>query len=305
MSVKRKVTVPVGRSCTAPMIACGPPACHFLDTTNVRVPKMHDDEVDTDTSLVRRLVAAQFPRWADLPIQPVLFGGTDNALYRLGDDLVVRLPRHERTVGTLRAGAPMAAEARPVPAARGSGAGGRGRAGQRLSVDVVDLPWLEGETATSERVADLRTAATDLARVRHRLTAHRCDGRAAAEQAQRLSRRAAGHPGREHACVDRRPGLDDRRRSGDGNLGSRPSRSGVGRSVVWIHGDLDARNLLAKDGRISAVIDWGCSASATPLATWRSRGRCSTRTRATSSGQRSRSTTRPGRAAVAGCCPRR
>jgi len=51
---------------------------------------MHADEVDTDVALVRRLFAVQFPQWADLPIQPVPSAGTDNALYRLGDDLVER-----------------------------------------------------------------------------------------------------------------------------------------------------------------------------------------------------------------------
>lgn len=54
---------------------------------------MHADEVATDALLVRRLLAAQFPQWADLPIAAVASAGTDNALYRLGDDMVVRLPR--------------------------------------------------------------------------------------------------------------------------------------------------------------------------------------------------------------------
>ena len=58
---------------------------------------MHADEVDTDPALVGRLLAAQFPHWANLPIEPVLPMGTDNALYRLGDDMVARLPRTERT----------------------------------------------------------------------------------------------------------------------------------------------------------------------------------------------------------------
>ena len=58
--------------------------------------KMHADEVHTDASLVRRLLTAQFPQWADLPIEPVASAGTVNAIYRLGDDMVVRLPRvHE------------------------------------------------------------------------------------------------------------------------------------------------------------------------------------------------------------------
>lgn len=61
--------------------------------------KMHADEVDTDISLVGRLVAAQFPRWADLPIEPVRSAGTDNAIYRLGNDMGVRLPRIQRATG--------------------------------------------------------------------------------------------------------------------------------------------------------------------------------------------------------------
>jgi Phosphotransferase enzyme family len=55
--------------------------------------KMHADEVELDASLVGRLLATQFPQWADLPIEPVHSGGTDNAIYRLGDDMAVRLPR--------------------------------------------------------------------------------------------------------------------------------------------------------------------------------------------------------------------
>ena len=58
--------------------------------------KMHADEVDIDVPLVRDLLA-QFPEWADLPIEPVWPSGTDNAIYRLGEDLSVRLPRRERT----------------------------------------------------------------------------------------------------------------------------------------------------------------------------------------------------------------
>ncbi len=55
--------------------------------------KMHIDEVDTVASLVGRLLAEQFPQWADLPIEPVDSAGTDNAIHRLGDDMAVRLPR--------------------------------------------------------------------------------------------------------------------------------------------------------------------------------------------------------------------
>jgi aminoglycoside phosphotransferase (APT) family kinase protein len=54
---------------------------------------MHEDEVGVTADLVRRLVADQFPEWSELPVEPVASSGTDNALFRLGADLVARFPR--------------------------------------------------------------------------------------------------------------------------------------------------------------------------------------------------------------------
>jgi aminoglycoside phosphotransferase (APT) family kinase protein len=92
---------------------------------------MHADEVVIDIPLIRRLLIAQFPRWAELPIAPVPSAGTDNALYRLGDDMVVRLPRIHWAVGGvdkeyqwLPRLAPHLPLAIPVPLAQGTpGAG--------------------------------------------------------------------------------------------------------------------------------------------------------------------------------------
>jgi aminoglycoside phosphotransferase (APT) family kinase protein len=53
--------------------------------------KLHDGEADIDAELVRRLVAAQFPRLRDLPVRAVPSTGTVNAIYRLGDHLYARL----------------------------------------------------------------------------------------------------------------------------------------------------------------------------------------------------------------------
>jgi len=55
--------------------------------------KMHDFEIDIDSPLVTQLINAQFPKWAALSIKPVSSDGTDNAIYRLGADMCVRLPR--------------------------------------------------------------------------------------------------------------------------------------------------------------------------------------------------------------------
>jgi aminoglycoside phosphotransferase (APT) family kinase protein len=91
-----------------------------------REKKMHPDEVHTDASLVRRLLTEQVQEWADLTVEPVLPLGTDNALYKLGDDMVARLPRRERPSATLEKErqwlprlAPLLPVSIPVPLAEG------------------------------------------------------------------------------------------------------------------------------------------------------------------------------------------
>jgi hypothetical protein len=63
--------------------------------------KMHADELNIDLALAARLIASQFPQWADLPLSPVLSAGTDNAIFRLGDEMALRLPRVARAVGLI------------------------------------------------------------------------------------------------------------------------------------------------------------------------------------------------------------
>src|SRR5690606_11970612 len=58
--------------------------------------KMHEGEVDINRTVVQRLIAEQFPKLAHLPLREVQSTGTVNAIYRLGDDLCVRLPRMEQ-----------------------------------------------------------------------------------------------------------------------------------------------------------------------------------------------------------------
>ncbi len=62
---------------------------------------LHEDDIPVDSQLVRRLVAEQFPRWADLALRRIPSSGTVNAIFRLGEDLVVRIPRAESHVWDL------------------------------------------------------------------------------------------------------------------------------------------------------------------------------------------------------------
>jgi aminoglycoside phosphotransferase (APT) family kinase protein len=111
--------------------------------------KMHTDEVRTDVHLIGRLLAAQFPQWAELPIAPVSSSGTDNALYRLGEDMAVRLPRIESAVKDvdkehhwLPRIAPHLPVAIPTPLAKGIPA-------QGLPWHWSICRWLDGEPWSS------------------------------------------------------------------------------------------------------------------------------------------------------------
>lgn len=55
--------------------------------------KMHENELDVNSKLVKTLIDEQCPNWANLPLEPIKSSGTDNALFRLGSEYVVRLPR--------------------------------------------------------------------------------------------------------------------------------------------------------------------------------------------------------------------
>lgn len=220
--------------------------------------KMHADEVETDADLVRRLLAAQFPQWADLPIEPVDSAGTDNALYRLGDELAVRMPRIHSAVGQVQKEQrwlPRLAPHLPldIPTPLAVGAPGESYP-WRWSV----YRWLDGENATIERIAAPRQLATQLA---HFIAAlQQIDSAGGPPPGQHNSYRGAPLA-RRNAAV--REALVALHGTIDTELVTAaweealesPAWSGL---PVWIHGDLQSGNLLLLDGQLSAVIDFGC-----------------------------------------------
>lgn len=219
---------------------------------------MHADEVATGVELVRELLTTQFAEWASLPIEPVTSTGTDNALYRLGVDKVIRLPR--RREDTLRLEkerrwlprlAPLVPLSVPVPLAKGS-------PGEGYPFEWSIYRWLDGEAANLTPIADLTQAAAELAEFVLALqridssdgpppgthNAFRGEPLAARDESTRGSITAL----REHVDADAVTAIwDDALTAPDWT-----------REPVWIHGDLDSRNLLVANGRLSAVIDFGC-----------------------------------------------
>jgi len=126
-------------------------------------PRIHADQIDTDESLVRRLLADQFPRWAHLPVTAVPTSGTENAIYRLGDEMVVRLsyrPGKDDQVDKLDRWLPRFAPHLPLsipePLARGAPT-------QQYPAAWSIVRWLDGEEATLARLDNPVGAAGTLA----------------------------------------------------------------------------------------------------------------------------------------------
>jgi aminoglycoside phosphotransferase (APT) family kinase protein len=234
--------------------------------------KMHADEIETDAALVRRLLEAQFPQWADLPIEPVPSAGTDNALYRLSENMVVRLPRIHWATGQvdkectwLPRLAPHLPLSIPVPLARGN-------PGEGYPYHWSVCLWLPGENAAIERLSDPFQAAVDLAQFI--LALQQIDStNGLLPDEHDLAR---GKP-----LVLRDPYTRQAITSLEGMLDTRAVTaaweaallaSPWDKAPVWIHGDLMSGNLLAKNGRLSAVIDFGCLAVGDPaydvMAAW-------------------------------------
>ena len=226
--------------------------------------RMHADEVATDPAMVRRLLEAQFPEWAELPIERVQSAGTDNAIYRLGDDLAVRMPRIpsatsqvDKEARWLPVLAPHLPLAVPVPLAVGEPGEGYP---WRWSVN----PWLPGENATLDRITDPHQAALDLAALVTAMQQIDTTG----------GPRAGTHNfsrGVPLALRDRytREGLAGLHGMIDVEAATAAWESALRVPAwqgepVWLHGDIQSGNLLALDGRIHAIIDFGCLAVGDP-----------------------------------------
>jgi aminoglycoside phosphotransferase (APT) family kinase protein len=235
--------------------------------------KMHPDELAIDAPLVRRLVAAQLPQWAGLPVRPIRSAGSDNALFRLGDEMVVRLPRRSgRSVDSLDKEyewlprlAPQLPLAVPAPLAKGV-------PGEGYPCGWAVYRWLEGETATIERLADPRRAATDLARFLAALQG--IDPSGAPAPGEHNFFRGVPLRERDEAVRTAIASLDGELDAGTVTAAWEAAleASDWDRPPVWIHGDFADGNLLADKGGFSGVIDWGGLAAADPacdlMAAW-------------------------------------
>lgn len=221
--------------------------------------RMHEDEVEVDDALVRRLLSMQMPHLADRPISVVEPWGTDNGIWRLGDDLVVRLPRIPGAEGQVAREAtwlpllgPLLPAAVPEPVAIGEPAEG-------YPFRWAVHRWLPGVGAGPETIEDPVAFALDLVEVVRAL------GRAPTAGAPPARNRA--RPPRDYDRPTRRA-ID-----GAGHLIDADAALAIWEEALaaaphdgpplWVHGDLEG-NCLVQDGRLCGLVDWGSACAGDP-----------------------------------------
>ncbi|WP_085940969.1 aminoglycoside phosphotransferase family protein [Amycolatopsis decaplanina] len=219
--------------------------------------------VVVDENLVRKLIAAQFPRWDGQAVERWPSGGTVNAMFRLGDDMVVRLPLTKsgaQDVALEQKWLPRIASRLPTPIPEVLGAG--------LPADGYPWPWsvyrwLPGENPRPDALGLPVPLAEDLAEF------------VLAMRRIPPTRAPKAHRGGPLATLDAetRSAIEHLRTIPEENVDCdavlalwedalrTPEPEGA---PVWLHADLMPGNLLLDGDRLSAVIDFGCMGAGDP-----------------------------------------
>lgn len=216
-----------------------------------------DGRAGIDAALVRRLLAEQHPQWADLSVAPVPHDGHDNRTYRLGDELTVRLPTDDAyvpSVGKEHRWLPLLAPHLPVEVPEPVALGEPSAAFPRpWSV----RRWIPGETLDRAAV-DHGPLARDLADALVALqSVGAAEGPGAGpETFHRGGTLMAYDAEVREAAILLGVVADPVRESALASRWARPP--------VWFHGDVAVGNLLVRDGRLCAFIDFGTFGTGDP-----------------------------------------
>ena len=220
---------------------------------------MHEDEVDLDEGLVRRLLADQLPDLARRPLAVVEPWGTDNGIWRLGDDLVVRLPRIAWAEGQVTREAtwlprlaPHLPVALPEPVAVGRPAHGYP---YRWAVHR----WIPGVAAGPATIDDPVGFALELAGVVDALRRVAADDAPPAHNRARPLHEYDGATRRAIASAAHLVDTDAAIAVWEEALAADPHAG----PPVWVHGDLEG-NCLVQEGRLCGLVDWGSACAGDP-----------------------------------------
>ncbi|WP_208321894.1 aminoglycoside phosphotransferase family protein [Paramicrobacterium chengjingii] len=212
------------------------------------IPRMHDDEVIPDAAQVTALIADQHPQWSHLPVVPVASSGTDNAMFRLGDELTVRMPRRPgmeelpaREHRWLQHVAPLLPVAVPTPAALGE-------PGHGYPYPWLVLTWIEGDSPRVGALQHPHDLARDLGAFTRAMRA--IDTTGAPTTGLSLGER---DPQVRRDIEALRDEID-----ADAVTAVWEHALTLPHDVepTWVHSDVAPGNLLLQNGRLHAVIDF-------------------------------------------------
>lgn len=212
--------------------------------------------IKIDVSLVRDLIDAQFPQWSHLPITPVAFSGWDNRTFHLGTKMSVRLPsaeayalqvdKEQQWLPNLAPHLPLDI---PQPIAKG-------RPTSDYPWQWSIYPWIEGQAASVACIRDKCLFAKDLAHFLQKL--QRIDPRDGPLAGEHSFFRG-GSLGTYHAEVEEALKILSKNQDVSllTSIWSTALKEAWKKTPVWIHGDVATGNLLVREGRLCAVIDFG------------------------------------------------
>jgi aminoglycoside phosphotransferase (APT) family kinase protein len=226
--------------------------------------RLHHDQVAIDESTARRLLAEQMPEYAILPLREVASGGTDHAVFRLGDDLGLRMPLHASAVGGLLKEIRWLPVVAPHLSLEVPEIVATGRPSDRYPFPWAVVRWIPGEDALTGHIANLTEAALTLGRFVTELRT--IDTRDAPLQATDGFTRGGPLVSRDSAfrhALEQCEGLLDIRlvRAVWEDALAAPDWDGP---PVWLHADLIPGNVLLRDGRVVGVLDFGTMARGDP-----------------------------------------
>jgi aminoglycoside phosphotransferase (APT) family kinase protein len=220
-------------------------------------------EVDIDARLVRRLIDAQFPQWSGLPLRAVGTIGWDNALFRLGTELVVRVPRRQLGADCIAIEQRWLPEIAPRLAVRVPTPVGIGEAAEGYPWPWSVCPWFPGRMAAVAGGINHVEVAHQLAvflRAMHVQAPPDAPvhpygrGGSLAQRDADTKRRIAESPEPfDRALLTEAWGRATSAQEWDG-------------PDLWLHGDLHPANLLVSRGRLGAVLDFGDLCAGDPAA---------------------------------------
>lgn len=229
---------------------------------------MHKDDLPVTETLIRTLLADQTPQWAELPLHRINSSGTDNALFRLGDGLVLRIPRRATAALLISKeldwlphliGLPL-----EVPKLRH-----RGHVNLGIDCEFGIFDWMEGDIAIPENIVNPDKAAVSLASFLKALHMISIDDAPFAGPIN--SHRGVPLVEMANHTLSAIEIVSDEI---DALAAMELWKSAVSEKhmapSVWLHGDLKADNLLTIGGKMSGVIDWGLSAVGDPAADYAS-----------------------------------